>query len=33
MKVGVQGRFTPWKETGHPFYRRLSGLHCQCGQV
>jgi hypothetical protein len=27
------GRFTPWKETWYPLYRRLGGPHGQTGQV
>jgi hypothetical protein len=27
------GRFTPWKETRYPFYRRMGGPQDRCGRV
>jgi hypothetical protein len=27
------GRFTQWKETRYPFYRRLGGPQCRLGRV
>ena len=33
LSTPLPSRFTPWKETQHPFYRRLGGPKGRCGRV